>query len=35
MTTGLEPGNYDLAVFGYSMVTGGFVPATVIRVTVR
>jgi hypothetical protein len=32
---GLEPGNYDLAVFPWSDVTGGFVPAAVVRVTVR
>jgi hypothetical protein len=32
---GLVPGNYDLAVFGYSTVTGGFVPAKVVRITVR
>jgi hypothetical protein len=32
---GLEPGNYDLAVFGHSTVTGEFVPAKTVRVTVR
>jgi hypothetical protein len=35
VVNGLTPGNYDLAVFGYSTVTGGFVPASVVRVTVR
>jgi hypothetical protein len=32
---GVRHGNYDLAVFAYSTVTGGFVPASVVRVTVR
>jgi len=32
---GLEPGNYDIAVFAYSTVTGGFVPAKTVRITVR
>ena len=32
---GLEPGGYDIAVFAYSTVTGGFVPAKVVRLTVR
>ena len=32
---GLTPGNYDLAVFAWSSVTGGFVPAQVVRLTVR
>jgi hypothetical protein len=32
---GLAPGTYDLAVFAYSTVTGGFVPAKTVRVTVR
>ena len=32
---GLAPGNYDLAVFAWSNVSGGFVPAKVVRVTVR
>jgi hypothetical protein len=32
---GLAPGTYDLAVFAYSTVTGGFVPANTVRVTVR
>ncbi len=32
---GLVPGNYDLAVFAWSNVSGGFVPATVVRITAR
>ena len=32
---GLPPGSYDLAVFASSTVSGGFVPARVVRVTVR
>ena len=32
---GLPPGTYDLAVFAYSSVTGGFVPAKTVRVSVR
>ena len=32
---GLAPGTYDLAVFAYSTVAGGFVPAKTVRVTVR
>jgi hypothetical protein len=32
---GLVPGNYDLAVFAWSTAVGGFVPAKVVRVTVR
>lgn len=32
---GLSPGTYDLAVFAYSTVKGGFVPARTVRVTVR
>jgi hypothetical protein len=32
---GLEPGNYDIAVFAYSTVTGGFVPAKTVRLTIR
>jgi hypothetical protein len=32
---GLTPGTYDLAVFAYSTVKGGFVPARTVRVTVR
>ena len=31
----LAPGPYDLAVFAWSNVSGGFVPAQVVRVTVR
>ena len=32
---GLPPGNYDLAVFAWSTVVNGFVPARTVRVTVR
>jgi len=32
---GLEPGTYDLAVFAYSTVRGGFVPAKTVRVVIR
>jgi hypothetical protein len=32
---GLTPGNYDLAVFGWSTAAGGFAPAKTVRVTVR
>lgn len=32
---GLKPGTYDLAVFPWSNVSGGFVPPRVVRVTVR
>jgi hypothetical protein len=32
---GLAPGHYDLAVFAWSDVSGGFVPAQVVRVTAR
>jgi hypothetical protein len=32
---GLTPGHYDLAVFAWSRVTNGFVPAQVVRVTAR
>lgn len=32
---GLPPGSYDLAVFASSTVSGGFVPAKLVRVTVR
>ncbi|MEO7889898.1 MAG: hypothetical protein ABIW19_07840 [Vicinamibacterales bacterium] len=31
----LTPGDYDLAVFAWSTVKDGFVPAKVVRVTVR
>ncbi|HYT66940.1 MAG TPA: hypothetical protein VEL51_10995 [Vicinamibacterales bacterium] len=31
----LPPGTYDLAVFAYSTIRGGFVPAKTVRVTVR
>lgn len=33
--TSLQPGTYDVAVFAYSTVRGGFVPAKTVRVTVR
>ena len=33
--TTLPPGSYDLAVFAYSTVRGGFAPAKTVRVTVR
>ena len=33
--TGLGPGEYDLAVFAWSRVTGGFVPASTVHVVVR
>ena len=32
---GLPPGSYDLAVFASSTVTGNFVPAKLVRVTLR
>ena len=32
---GLAPGSYDLAVFASSTVSGGFVPAKLVRVTLR
>lgn len=32
---GLAPGTYDLAVFAYSTVKGGFGPAKVVRVIIR
>jgi hypothetical protein len=32
---GLTPGNYDLAVFAWSMERADFVPARTVRVTVR
>jgi hypothetical protein len=32
---GLTPGNYDIAVFGWSAARGGFVSAKTVRVTVR
>ena len=35
LVQGLAPGNYDLAVFAWSGVSGGFVPAQVVRVTAR
>ena len=35
MVDSLPPGQYDLAVFAWSTVKNGFVPAKVVRVTVR
>ena len=35
LVQGLTPGNYDLAVFGWSTAAGGFAPAKTVRVTVR
>ena len=35
LVRGLLPGDYDLAVFAWSNVSGGFVPAQVVRVTAR
>jgi glucose/arabinose dehydrogenase len=35
MVKGLAAGTYDLAVFAYSTVRGGFAPATLVRVVVR
>ena len=32
---GLDPGTYDLAVFGWRQLGDGFAPAAVVRVTVR
>ncbi|MEO7271910.1 MAG: hypothetical protein ABIX28_25285, partial [Vicinamibacterales bacterium] len=32
---GLEPGNYDLAVFAWSSATAGFLPAVTARVAIR
>ena len=32
---GLAPGTYDIAVFAYSTVIGGFAPPKTVRVTVR
>jgi hypothetical protein len=32
---GLASGTYDLAVFAYSTVADGFVPAKTVRVTVK
>ena len=32
---GLEPGTYDLAVFAWSTAAQTFVPARVVRVTVK
>jgi hypothetical protein len=35
MVNDLAPGSYDLAVFGFSTVRGGFLPAKTVRVTIR
>jgi hypothetical protein len=35
LVQGLVPGHYDLAVFAWSAVSGGFVPAQVVRITAR
>ncbi len=35
VVNGLAPGTYDIAVFAYSSVAGRFVPARLVRVTVR
>jgi hypothetical protein len=35
VVAGLPPGSYDLAVFARSTISGNFVPARVVRVTVR
>ena len=35
MVDSLAPGKYDLAVFAWSTVKGGFVPAKVVRVIVK
>jgi hypothetical protein len=35
MVQGLAPGDYDIAVFAWSNVTGGFVSAKLVRVTVK
>ena len=32
---GLSPGDYDIAVFAYSTVSNGFVPAKIVRIGVR
>jgi hypothetical protein len=32
---GLAPGDYDIAVFAYSTVSNGFVPAKIVRIGVR
>jgi hypothetical protein len=32
---GLTPGNYDIAVFAWSTERAGFVPAQIVRLTVR
>jgi hypothetical protein len=35
LVQGLEAGSYDLAVFGWSHQRSGFLPAAVVRITVR
>ena len=35
MVRGLAPGSYDLAVFAWSRLRGGFAPAATVRVSVR
>jgi hypothetical protein len=35
LVDGLAPGTYDVAVFAHSLSTGDFLPARVVRVTVR
>jgi hypothetical protein len=35
LVQGLVPGHYDLAVFAWSAVSGGFVPAQVVRIAAR
>jgi hypothetical protein len=35
MVQGLAPGNYDLAVFAWTNVSSGFMPASGVRATVR
>ena len=35
VTPGLAPGTYDVAVFAWSTARQDFVPAQVVRVTVR
>jgi hypothetical protein len=35
IVNGLDPGDYDLAVFALSAKANEFLPATVVRVTVR
>jgi hypothetical protein len=35
LVQGLETGSYDLAVFGWSQQRSDFLPAAVVRITVR